>query len=377
MSCLVVGNHTQGLGIIRSLGRNGIKPRVLYDKHVSMARFSRYCSSFHRVPKGVLKTIYRKDVQDTVEHIMLTLVPEGEKWVLFGVSEDITNFFYDRRESLAKKFLFPENDIACITDKYSFARKTNDAGVRSPDTYLMSEFDESLLDDTKYVAKGRVGNKFRNISDIKGFTVESPSDLATIREHIANKVREDEVILQEIVESDANIHSCCGFAVNGKLLVVFMYEKVRQTPDQFGTGSYSVSRDVPELRDKTRAIICELEYTGIFEIEYLKDREIGEFNVIEMNPRTWKSVELSTACGKNLCLHYFRYLHQGVVPVPSYEVPVGKCWAHLAVDVVHMLKNRDFRFKYNRDIVFCDLAMDDPFPFAVEVFLLPLIKLGI
>ena len=154
MSCLILGNHTQGLGIVRSLGRNGVKPHVLYDKHVSLSRFSRYCSSFNRTMRGSLSQIYRDDVRDIVQQAMLSLVPRGEKWVLFGVSEDIINFFYARQDALRCKFLFPENDIGDITDKYLFARRTNRAGVRSPDTYLLSEFSEGRPVSRRLVAKG-------------------------------------------------------------------------------------------------------------------------------------------------------------------------------------------------------------------------------
>ena len=377
MSCLVVGNHTQGLGIVRSLGRNGIKPHVLYDKHVSLARFSRYCSSFNLTRHGSLGRVYRNDVRDIVQRAMLSLVPEKEKWVLFGVSEDIINFFYARQDALRSKFLFPENDIADITDKYVFARRTKRAGVQSPDTYLLSEFDSRQLIKNRFVAKGRTGNKFRNIGNIKGLTVADAADLARIRQYVKGRVGENEVILQQLVESDSNIHSCCGFSVDGELLVVFIYEKVRQAPDQFGTGTFSISRNVSEIREKAQAIIAELNYTGIFEIEFLKDKFSRCFVAIEMNPRTWKSIDLSTACNKNLCLNYYHYLREGKIPTLSLNVPDGKQWAHLAVDFVHMLKNGGTRFGYSKDIVFCDLSMDDPLPFAAQVFLLPLIKLEI
>ena len=81
MSCLVVGNHTQGLCILRSLGKLGIKPHVLYDKHASMARFSKYCGTFNRVKSGALTKIYYEEMRDEVEKAMLSLVPQIQVFI--------------------------------------------------------------------------------------------------------------------------------------------------------------------------------------------------------------------------------------------------------------------------------------------------------
>jgi len=48
---MVIGDHVQALGIIRSLGRRGIPVYLLHDKHLCISRFSRYIKQFIKTPK--------------------------------------------------------------------------------------------------------------------------------------------------------------------------------------------------------------------------------------------------------------------------------------------------------------------------------------
>ncbi|MCK5091309.1 MAG: hypothetical protein KAR30_02165, partial [Gammaproteobacteria bacterium] len=89
MTFLVVGNHTQGLSVIRSLGVEGINGHVLYDKEICLSRFSRYTSSFTRTKRHAISDAFLTENHEPILSSMLSIVPDGEKWVLFGVNEDV------------------------------------------------------------------------------------------------------------------------------------------------------------------------------------------------------------------------------------------------------------------------------------------------
>ena len=375
MTFLVVGNHTQGLSVIRSLGVMGIHGHVLYDKKVCLSRFSKYTTSFTCTKKHAISRAFLQENHQPILSSMLSLVPDGEKWVLYGVNEDVIEMFYEHQDVLREKFLFPETSVENIVDKYRFAAMAERVGVCSPATFLLSEAAEKMQDGHYYVAKGRQGNKFRSLANLKGKIIDNLDDLQPIRDYVKGRLDESEVIIQEIIEpgDDARVRSFAGFAIEGEPYAEFQYEKVRQSPDQFGTGTYCKSIWDEELAVLGRRIIKELSYTGVYEIEFLRNTD-GVNEVIEMNPRTWKSVGLAVASNRNLAYYYYQYLRNETMPSSDNlgEYLTDKLWAHVVTDFVFMLKNRRLDFGY-KDMVFCDYDRNDLKPFLAEIFLAPLI----
>ncbi len=56
-SLVVLGNGTQGLGIIRSAGQIGIPIIQINDKYFSAARFSKYTSKYIKLDTNLLANI--------------------------------------------------------------------------------------------------------------------------------------------------------------------------------------------------------------------------------------------------------------------------------------------------------------------------------
>jgi predicted ATP-grasp superfamily ATP-dependent carboligase len=156
----------------------------------------------------------------------------------------------------------------------------------------------------------------------------------------------------------------------------FQYVKLRQHPDEFGTGTFLKSIHNDRLLDISRKIIRHFTYNGIFEIEFLRDED--RWLVLEMNPRTWKSIHFATLCGQNICLAYADYCRTGRVPEPEMSFKVGKTWVDLGKDIPMLLKKGAWsKAGYNRDTYCCVLSSSDPLPFIMEIILSPLIALGI
>jgi len=116
--------------------------------------------------------------------------------------------------------------------------------------------------------------------------------------------------------------SYCGFAINGEVINSFQYVKIRQHPYEYGTGTLLKSINNQEIFDQSVAIIKHFNYTGIFELEYILNGN-SRYHVIEMNPRTWKSIDFATSCVQNLCLAYYNYMQSGIIPVPNHNFQVG------------------------------------------------------
>ena len=67
MTCLIIGNHTQGLGILRSLSPLGIETHVVNETHISLSRFSKYITKYHFIKGKSLKYLYHLQIQSVFD----------------------------------------------------------------------------------------------------------------------------------------------------------------------------------------------------------------------------------------------------------------------------------------------------------------------
>jgi predicted ATP-grasp superfamily ATP-dependent carboligase len=291
------------------------------------------------------------------------------------VDEDLINFVYSNKQNLSSKYIIPENNMAGITDKYEFANALDMMGLSGPRTMLLSDVGELPDQGGKYLYKGRRGIRLKNLMKSKGAVLESPSDLIRLRSSIKGRIEQSEVIVQARLENNQKVLSCCGLAIDGELYRVFQYVKLRQHPDEFGTGTYLKSIINENLTEMSSKILAHFSYTGIFEIEFVNVSD-GTYQILEMNPRTWKSINYATDCGQNLCLAYCDYLLKGIVPEMNFEYQVGKYWVHLSTDIMMLVKNRQWP-GYKKNMSFCVLDFKDPLPFFMEFLLMPFILLKV
>ena len=378
MYVLIFGNHTQGLGIIRSLQETQVRKLLVNDKLISLARFSKYLDRYCQINRGTLGHIYLPYNQQILIGFIEHFVAPRSQCVSFAVHDDLIYFLQQNRERLRSRILFPANEIGSIIDKYLFSKHVEQLGMPTPRTYLMNEFKENFLkEDRSFVAKGRLGNRFRNISNLKGKLIKSKKDFKNLQNYVCERIDQNKVIVQEIVQNNHKVYSCCGFAIKGEILRSFQYVKFRQHPDQFGTGTFLKSIRNEELFEQTVSIIGCFHYTGIFEVEFIQN-DNRAFSVIEFNPRTWKSIHFATCCGQNLCQYYYDYMKFGKRPSTNHKYDVNRTWVDLATDIPVLLKSRSIRHAgSDRNTFFCVLNRKDPLPFIMEILLAPFLAMGI
>ena len=374
---LVLGNHTQGLGVIRSLRYSGYSVHMVNDKHICLSRFSRYLTRYHLLPRNTLSNVHRPSVARFLVYELLKIAADSSKTVVFCMDEDLIQFIYENKVALSSKFIIPDNDIDGISDKYLFAKALDAIGIPGPKTMLLSDIQElpKAYDVHPFLYKGRSGIRLKNLLNSKCAEISSSDDLARLRGTIKGKIAEHEVLIQQKLQNNTEVASCCGLAICGDLRRIFQYVKLRQHPDEFGTGTFLKSIRDHRLTEMTLKIVDHFSYTGIFEIEFIMDND-GSYNVLEMNPRTWKSIHFATDCGQNLCRAYCDYLLRGIMIEKDFKYEEGRFWVHLSTDMAMLIKNRGKR-KYNRNMSFCVWDSRDPLPFFVESLLMPLLLLKV
>jgi predicted ATP-grasp superfamily ATP-dependent carboligase len=183
----------------------------------------------------------------------------------------------------------------------------------------------------------------------------------------------EQAIFQRIVVSDRPVVSFCSFCVDGKVHSSFQYEKLRQHPDQFGTGTYLRSTFVDELPPVAAQVLESLNYTGISEIEFIHDPAADGYKVIEMNPRTWKSVHFATQCGPNFVDSYLTFVVSGQGR-PAQDFARGRHWVDLATDIPQMIREKKIS-RLHHGFRECTWDSMDPLPALALWGLSPLIAL--
>jgi len=106
-----------------------------------------------------------------------------------------------------------------------------------------------------------------------------------------------------------------------------------------------------------------LDYTGVCEVEYLKDPRDDQYKLIEINARTWLWVGLARACGVDFSRMAYEHINgmDGVYP-NKYET--GVCWTNPLTDMAYatkaILKGQLSPLTYMRSILY-DKKVNDLF----------------
>jgi len=116
-----------------------------------------------------------------------------------------------------------------------------------------------------------------------------------------------ELLLQEYVPGgDDQLYTAGLFAGAGRH-VAFTGRKLKQHPPGLGIARLAEAVDEPGLVPGGVALLAELGYEGIAQVEYKHDERDGSFRLMEVNFRPWTWLGLATACGVNLPLAAHRW----------------------------------------------------------------------
>ena len=93
-SLVIIGNGTQGLGIIRSAGYCNLSIIQINDKYISAARFSKYISRYIKLnPNFLSKILFDKDSGHELLNLLSNLSVSYPS-IILGTNENLNKFIY-------------------------------------------------------------------------------------------------------------------------------------------------------------------------------------------------------------------------------------------------------------------------------------------
>lgn len=304
---IIIEGHVQGLSNLRSLGEKDVTCWVI-DLSSCIAQYSKYCKKFFVCPNY--------NSTEFIDFLLNLAEKNGIKnCVLIPSNDHAVLSIYENADRLKKYYLFPHNelvDINTIYNKFELCQLAERVGVRTP------KFVDGTIESLNFpvLVKGKRGLDFYKKNGKKVVVLNSHEDFVTFSKNNTNS--DENIFFQELINVDGkyNTVSFACYSESGIIQHYWSGEKLAEHPIRFGTATLAQSVQIPELEELAQKILRELNYSGVCEIEFLYDDQTNQYNLIEINARTWLWVELAKRCGIDLASILFFKLRKQIFESP-------------------------------------------------------------
>jgi D-aspartate ligase len=378
VGALVIGGDYQGLGIVRSLGRQGV-PVCVVDDELSISRYSRYATKFVKV--GDLR--HERVVVDRLIEIGNRLGLQG--WVLYPTREELVAALSRNRGELGEMFRVPTpewNSVQWAWDKRNTYRLANDLDIPTPVTHYPQSIEQlSELDNLTppFALKPAIKEHFFYATKAKAWRANSHSELKTLFQEASQLAGHGEIMVQELIPGGGTQQfSYCAFFRQGEAVGKMVARRRRQHPLEFGRAStYVETVDVPILEELSERFLRKIDYYGLVELEYKLDPRDGRYKLLDVNARTWGYHSLGVGAGVDFS--YMLYADQLGMPVTACKGKPGVAWVRTTTDIpaaiIAILSGDTDLRGYCRSMRDCSVeavfSPRDPLPGLAEVALIP------
>lgn len=368
----VLGLFETGLGVIRSLGREGI-PVIGIDYKKDIAYYSKYCKPLicpHPLNNEKEFLAFLIDKSQTLE----------EKPVLFITGDEFIPTIIENTPHLQKYFLLNcanKELINSIKNKFEQYRLAKNSNIPVPETFLIK--DGMLPKDEAFhypiFVKGADSNLWRKIfgGSKKGFVFNNREEFNTW--YKTTSIDHIPIIIQELIPGpDINHYKFNAYIdKKGELRAFFCLRKIRQNPIHFGVGCVVESIFNEKLIEIGKNFLKAINYCGVGSAEFKYDERDSSFKLIELNPRFWQQNSLATACGINFPLIQYLDLTDQLSQY-FFEYRKGIKWVNIYSDFDSFLNYRkEGKISFKEWLnslkgpkIFSDWAWDDKLPGLYE-----------
>ena len=300
------GGSQGELGVVRSLGRRGVRV-VVVGEHESLSARSRYCAEAHQ---------YRSLFDDSASGVAFLkelAAREPTPPVLFPTADPDLVFISRNRDALGSSFrLFVSSEeiVENLIDKGKFFDFANRFDLPTPKTSSLNAQSDvrAITEDYEFpvILKPLVPQNWGNpeikklVAGKKAVLVDNVQELAEL--HRAISELDDRLALQEYIPGrDDRLFSLHAYiSQDGEVIGAFTGQKIRTCPAYAGIGCYVTSVDKPDLKKIGLDMLQRIGYRGLALAQFKQHAVTGEYCLLEINPRLSSWNALATACDVDL-----------------------------------------------------------------------------
>lgn len=335
---LVMNTHITGLAVARSLGRAGVPVLGLDKERGGIGQHSRFLSGIGLAPGPDVR-----GGDALAEHLVELADSFASRPVLFATNDDWVLTLARHRDRLEEHYRIPfapYDVVQRALAKTALYRACEVIGVEAPRSWYLDEgAPAGVAAQVPYpcVLKPDDSRAFYDAFGVKVFVAHTPEEfLARVEEAAGRGLT---LVAQEFVETrPGGFWSVASYlSADGTVRGVFTGRKLEQWPASFGTSCLADARWDASIAKAGVAVLRELGYWGISEIEFVQDARTGRHLLLDVNIRPWKWVGLPMAAGVDLPLLAYR----DAVGRP-YDAPAqvdGTRWVFLR-DYVQLVRAR-------------------------------------
>lgn len=378
---VVVGGDYQGLGIVRSLGHQGVPVCVVDDEH-SIARFSRYAT--HAVSTASLR-----DERQTVDILLDVGRRLGlDGWVLYPTRDETVAAFARYNAALVEQFRVPTpawDTMQWVWDKRRTYRLANKLEIPTPRTWYPGSVEElaEIPVDAPLALKPAIKEHFIYATKAKAWRANTRAELQQIFERATAHIDPAEIMIQDLIPGGGSQQfAYCAFFKEGRPLASMVVRRRRQHPPEFGRASTFVEAiELPILETLSERFLRAINYYGLVELEYKLDPRDGQYKLLDVNGRTWGYHTLGSGAGVDF--PYLLFADQMGQSIEPRRGRAGVSWIRLITDlptgIIEVLGRRLDLREYLRSLknfqVEAVFNREDPLPGLMELLLIPYLSL--
>jgi D-aspartate ligase len=329
---VVIGGYANAVSALRSLAREGVQTAVILTKPHDVAHHSRYAHEAHRV----VDLDYR---HDGLLELLQAQSGRWRGWALIPSNDYALAALAKHRELLSRWYppTIPEEEIVRrVFDKaitYDLAREV---GVDLPRSYGPASRVTAARGDIAYpvVVKPLEGELFWDVFGKKLFVARNRAELMAAVDDVERAGARAEVFDLIPGSDDRFFNYTVYMGRSGAPVAEFSFRKLRKAPPFYGVARAAEVADIPELRDRTLALLHRIGWRGIASVEYKLDPRDGRYRLMEVNGRCFLAHALATRCGVNYPLLAWREHALGDTVRAAANGWRGT-WLHLHADLLY------------------------------------------
>jgi predicted ATP-grasp superfamily ATP-dependent carboligase len=366
---LVTGASYRALAVVRSLGRRGVRVRVVRSDEHGLAQISRYAG-------GRLSWPAEADDDHRLRYLLDLADRERLRgWVLIPTHDEEAALIARHRDALACSYLVTTpawETLRAAYDKRFTHAVGAEVGLDQPWTVFPNG--EAALEQAQghfpVVVKPAYKPCANRLTVDKAWRADDPDALRRLYREACSLLDPRILMVQQLVAGNGDSQlSYAALCSNGEVVASLAACRRRQYPMDFGRASSHVETiDDPGLeRDATR-LLGALRFTGMVEVEFKRDPASGANLLLDINPRAWGWQSLGARAGVDFPYLLWRLASGDRVP-RTRAVP-GVRWVRGSTDVLAVagelaggrLSLRDYARSLRGPLEFAVFAPDDPLP---------------